>query len=130
GGFALLFQLRLTLYGETGEGNRLETRARDWFTGHFALPICPNLDALQRLVDFIKRVLFLREETQLKTGIACCRAGVGLVHSEGGSFAAFSAGAKGAMGHAGHRIDYRIAKLKQLLFLLSNERIQLLFAMI
>jgi len=52
------------------------------------------------------------------------------VHSEGRSFAAFSARAKGALGHASHRIHYRIAQLKQFLFLFANERIQLFFAMI
>src|SRR5215467_10395262 len=52
------------------------------------------------------------------------------MHSEGGSLAAFSARSKSALGHASHRIHYCIAKLKQFLFLLANERIQLFFAMI
>src|SRR5215471_17124594 len=52
------------------------------------------------------------------------------MHSESGSFAALSAGSKSTLGHAGHRIYYCIAKLKQLLFLLANEWIQLFFAMI
>ena len=62
--------------------------------------------------------------------IVCVRPGIGLVHSESRSFAAFGAGTQRALGHASHRIDYRVAKLKKLLFLLTNEGVQLLFAMV
>src|SRR5205807_9357043 len=65
-----------------------------------------------------------------KIAVVCVGPGVGLMHAKCGSFAAFSAGAKSALGHAGHRINHSIPKLEELLFLLADEWVQLLFAMI
>jgi hypothetical protein len=115
---------------ETREWDCFKSRTGDWFARHFALSIGPQLDALERLVDFVKRVLFLRKQTQGKIAIVRVGPGVGLVHSESRSFAAFSAGAKSSLCHTGHRIHHSIAKLEEILFLFADERIQPLFPMI
>src|SRR5216117_875110 len=103
---------------------------RDWFSGHFALSVGPQLDALESLVNFVKRVLLLRKQTQRKIAVVRVRSGIGLVHAKRRSLAAFSAGAQSSLGYTGHRIHHRIAKLEELLFLLAHEWVQPLFAMI
>src|SRR5215475_1652898 len=52
------------------------------------------------------------------------------MHSESRSFAAFGTGSKCALSDASHGIDYCVAKLKELLFLLTNEGVQFLLAMV
>ena len=71
GGSTLLFQLRLALNSETGERDRFESCTRDRFPGHFALSIGAKLNALEGLIDFVKRVLLLRKQTQRKIAIVC-----------------------------------------------------------
>ena len=55
----LFLELRLAFDRETRERNRLEPRVRDRFARHFANAVGAELDALERLIDFVKRVLFL-----------------------------------------------------------------------
>ena len=121
----LLLELRLAFDGETGERNRLEARVRDRFARHLALAVGAELDALERLVDFVKRVLFLREQAEREIAIVGIAPGIGLVHAEGGGFAALGAGAKVVLGHARHGIDHGVAQLQELLLLCRGERIEL-----
>src|SRR5438094_6801666 len=103
---------------------------RDRFPRHLALSVGPQLDPLERLVDFVKRILLLRKQTQRKIAIVRVGPGIGLVHAKGRSFAAFRAGAKSALGYARHRIHHGVAKLEQFFFLLANKWIELPFTMI
>src|SRR5260370_40689551 len=112
------------------------TCARDFFVRRttrgfarpFALSLGPKLDALERLIDFVERVLFLREQTQCEIAIVGVRSGVGLMHAKSRSLAAFGARAKSVLGNACHGIHHGVAKLKQLLLLLARDRIEPLLA--
>src|SRR5262249_1881259 len=55
----LFFELRLTFNGEPRERDRFQSRVRDWFVRNLANAIRAELDPLQRLIDLVKRVLFL-----------------------------------------------------------------------
>src|SRR5437762_4939853 len=103
---------------------------RDWLARHFALSVGPKLDPLERLIDFVERVLFLREQTQGEVAIVRIRSGVGLMHAKSRSLAAFGARPKSVLGNAGHGIHHGVAKLKQLLLLLARERIKPLLTMV
>ena len=67
--FVLLFQLRLAFDSETREWDRFQPCVRDWFARHFALSVGAQLDALEGLIDFVKRVLFLGKQTQREIAI-------------------------------------------------------------
>src|SRR5262249_42661766 len=121
---------RLALDSETRERDRFESRARDWFPRHLAFFVRPQLDALEWLIDFVKRVVLLRKQTHRKITIVSLRSRVGLVHTESLSCSALRAGAKRALGDAGHRIHHGVAKLEQFFFLLANKRIELPFTMV
>src|SRR5947208_312340 len=73
---------------------------------------------------FVEGLLFLGEQTQREVAIVCARSGIGLMHSESRSFAAFSTRAKSVLGNAGHGIDHGIAKLKKLFFLFARKRVE------
>ena len=88
------------------------------------IPVGPELDALERLIDFVKRILFLRKKAEREIAIVGVAPGIGLVHAEGGGFAALGAGAEIVLRDTGHRIDHGIAQLQQLLFLRAGERIE------
>ena len=128
--FTLFLELRLTFNRETRERNGFEARTRNMFAGHLANSVGAELDALERLVDFVKRVLFLRKQAKCEIAIVCIGAGIGLVHAERGSFTAFGARAKCVLRHAGHGIDHGIAQLQQFLFLAASERIEFAFLII
>src|SRR4029450_5898695 len=96
----------------------------NWFARHFADSIGAELNAFERLIDFIERVLFLRKQTQCKIAIVSIRSSVGLMHAKSRGFAAFSARAESVLGNAGHGIDHGVAKLKKILLLLSRERVK------
>ena len=55
----LLLELRLAFDGEARERDRFEAGVRDRLARHLADAVGAELDALERLVDFVKRVLFL-----------------------------------------------------------------------
>ena len=97
---------------------------RDWFSRHFADPVRAELDAFQRLIDFVKRILFLGKKAERKIAIVGIASGVGLVHPKGGRFASLRAGAEIVFRDSSHRIDHRVAQLEQLLFLGAGERIE------
>src|SRR5438477_12706895 len=103
---------------------------RDWLARHFALSVGPKLDPLECLIDFVERVLLLREQTQGEVAIVSIRSGVGLMHSKSRSLAAFGARAKSVLGNVGHGIDCVVAKLKQLLLLLARDRMLPLFMVV
>ena len=124
----LLLELRLAFHGESRKRNRLQPRVRNRFARHFADAVGAELDALQRLVDFVKRVLFLRKKAERKIAIVSIAARIGLVHAESGSFAAFRAGAQSVLRDAGHGIDHRVAQLQKFFFLAAGERIELFAA--
>src|SRR4029077_1331843 len=112
-----LRQLRLAFDRETRKWNRFQARSRNLFARHLAYAIGPELDPLERLIDLIKRVLFLREQTEREITIVSVRTSVGLVHPEGGGFASLCARTQGVLGDAGHGIDHSIAQLQQLFLL-------------
>ena len=87
----LFLELRLTFDREPRERDRFETCVRDRFARHFANSVSAELDPLQRLIDFVKGVLFLRKQTEREIAIVSVGASVGLMHAECGSFTAFSA---------------------------------------
>src|SRR5438067_3518903 len=126
----LLFELRLALDGEARERDRFEPRVRDWFARHLANAVGAELDPLQRLVDFIKRVLFLRKQAEREIAIVSVAAGICLVHAERGSFATLGARAEIVLRHAGHGIHHRVAQLEELVLLSAHERVELAFLVI
>ena len=67
----------------------------------------------ERLVDFVKRVLFLRQKAERKIAIVGVAPGIRLVHAEGGSLAPFGARAQRVLRDARHRIHHRVAQLQQ-----------------
>ena len=85
----------------------------------------PSSIRFKRLIDLVKRVLFLREQAEREIAIVGVAAGVGLVHAEGGGFAAFRAGAEIVLRHAGHGIDHGVAQMQQLFALAVGKRIEL-----
>src|SRR4030095_7939578 len=122
--FILLFELRLALNGKTRKRDRFETRARNWLPRHLADAVGADLNSFKRLIDFVKRVLFLGKQTQREIAVVGIRSGIGLMHPKSRSFAAFSARAEGVLGNAGHGIDHGIAKLKEIFLLLTRERVE------
>src|SRR5207237_1371608 len=92
--------------------------------------ISAELDPLQCLIDLVKRVLFLGKQAESEIAIVSIGAGIGLVHSKGGGFAAFGAGTESILSNAGHGIDHGITQLKELVLLLARERAHFALAII
>jgi hypothetical protein len=80
------FELRLGFHGETGPGNRVQTGARDGLAGQFADAVRVLLDALERLFDFIDRVLIGGQQAQGEIAVEIVRAGIGHVEAVAGHF--------------------------------------------
>src|SRR5205807_9943327 len=99
-------------------------RPRNLFARHFANTVGAELDPLERLIDLVKCVLFLRKQTEREIAIVSVRSGVSLVHPEGGGFASFRARTQGVLSDASHGIDHGIAQLQQLLLLRLGEGIK------
>src|SRR5438477_10379933 len=103
---------------------------RDWLARHFALSVGPKLDPLECLIDFVERVLFLREQTQGEVAIVSIRSRVGLMHAKSRSLAAFGARPESVLGNAGHGIHDGVATLTQLRLLFARERIKPLLTLV
>src|SRR5262249_12261001 len=84
----------------------------------------------QRLIDLVKRVLFLRKQAERKIAIVGVGTGVGLMHAECGGFAAFSARSERVLRDSSHRIDHRVAELEKLVLLLADKRRELALVII
>jgi hypothetical protein len=85
----LLFQLRLAFNSEAREWDGFQPCMRDWFARHLALSVGAQFNALERLIDFVKRILFLRKQAQREIAVVRVRSGVSLMHSKSGRLAAF-----------------------------------------
>src|SRR4029450_1530732 len=97
---------------------------RNWFARHLTNAVGADINSFKRLIDFVKRVLFLGKQTQREIAVVGIRSGMARMHSKSRSFAAFSPRAERVLGNAGHGIDHGIAKLKEFLLLLARERVE------
>ncbi len=57
-------QARLSFLGEAGPGNGFQPRLRNRLAAQFTLAVNTVLDPLERLIDFVERILLSRELTQ------------------------------------------------------------------
>ena len=95
------------------------------FTRHLADPVGAELNPLQRLVDLVKRILFLGKQAEGEVAIVGIAPCIRLVHAERRGFAAFRARTQIVFRDSRHRIDHRVAQLQKFVFLAANERIEL-----
>ena len=65
----LALDLRLAFDGETRERNRFQPLVVDRLAGHLADAVGAEFDALERLVDLVERVLFLRKQVQREIAV-------------------------------------------------------------
>src|SRR4051812_28094010 len=62
----VLLNLRLALDGETRKRNGLEAGMGDRLAAHLADAVLAGLDALERFLDLVERILLLREKREGK----------------------------------------------------------------
>src|SRR4051794_17183719 len=77
---AHFLDLGLALDGVASERDRLQPRMGDRLAAHLADAVRAGLNALERFLDLVERILLLREEREGKIAIVSVAAGIGLVH--------------------------------------------------
>ena len=85
---------------------------RNWFARHLTNAVSAQLDAFERLIDFVNCVLLLGEQAEREITVVSVRSGIGLMHPKSGSLTAFCPRTQRILGDAGHGIDHGIAKLQ------------------
>ena len=82
----------------------------DGLAAHLAGAVGVGLDALERLLDLVERVLLLGEEREGEIAVVGIAAGIRLVHAEGAGLAPLGAGAEGVLGDAVHGVEDVVAR--------------------
>lgn len=102
---AVFFEVCLAFHGVACERKGFQSRLGNGFAGDFANSIFAIVDPFERHVDFVQRVLLLREQAESKVPVVGITSGIGLVHSEGTALAAFRTGTQGIFGDSAHRVE-------------------------
>ena len=90
---------------------------RDRLAGQLTNAVGFFLDALERFLDFINRVLIRREQAQGKIAVKIIRAGIGHVQAVTGQFLG------GFLGQAAHLMEQLVAQIQQILVKLMPFRL-------
>ena len=104
---AFAFQLRLGLDREARPRNRFQARLGNRLAGQFADAVGLLLDALERLLDFINRVLVRRQQAQGEIAVEIVRAGIRHVQAVTRHFLG------GLLGQPVHLVEQLVAQFQQ-----------------
>ena len=94
---------------------------RDELAGHLADAVGADFNALEGFLNFVERVLLLREKAEREILFVGVAAGIGLVLADGGGFVVLGPGAEAVLRDALHLIQEMIAQIKQPFFLPLEE---------